>query len=480
MKNNLYINKVLNLILGLSSNALFLLIFLLTSFFFLKKEEFSYFASLFIFENILIFFDLVIGTLIINSALEKEQKKIINFFFKILIIFSILFILINFFFLKELFWIYIFKENKELLKLFLILVPLAIIIRIFINFFRSILILGSQQILVGRIQSFSSLFKISILIFFLTLSKTIQSLLFAYILGYIFELVLFIFLSNKKILFNFYFFFKNKVNKDFLISILNLSLLSLSILIFFTLDRIFISYNALEAEVGEYNFIRSLLLGLFILGSSYYYVLTPELIKAFLNPELQSQIFLKFFKSLNLILIFITVVGLLFFENIFYDFKLDQFLRIDNFLVFKFILLASYFNILNLLVIGFQLSKSYLNSPTIINFLIIIISLFLMISTFGRFNIEGVAFIFFLMNLFNFFLNLAVLKYSFKKIFTNNAILEIFKNLLFHFSILFLFLNIIYQLLYNHSKMLFFSILVLLSFYIFYLSQKVLKSKNKL
>jgi hypothetical protein len=160
MKNNSYTNKVLNLILGLSSNALFLLIFLLTSFFFLKKEEFSYFAGLFIFENILIFFDLVIGTLIINSALEKEQKKIINFFFKILIIFSILFILINFFFLKELFWIYIFKENKELLKLFLVLVPLAIIIRIFINFFRSILILGSQQILVGRIQSFSSSFKI--------------------------------------------------------------------------------------------------------------------------------------------------------------------------------------------------------------------------------------------------------------------------------------------------------------------------------
>ena len=169
-----------------------------------------------------------------------------------------------------------------------------------------------------------------------------------------------------------------------------------------------------------------------------------------------------------------------FFENIFYDFKLDQFLKIDNFLVFKFILLASYFNILNLLVIGFQLSKSYFTIPAIINFLIIIISFFLMNSTFGRFNIEGVAFIFFLMNLFNFFLNLVVLKYSFKKVFTNNAIFEIFKNLLFHSLIFILFLNIIYQLLYNHSKMLFFSTLVLLSFYIFYLSQKVLKSKNKL
>ena len=84
---------------------------------------------------------------------------------------------------------------------------------------------------------------------------------------------------------------------------------------------------------------------------------------------------IKNIKSLNKILIFCVVVNLLYFEKFFYDFKINLFINIENFLIFKIILLATYLSVLGQIFISFQIAKSYLKIPTIINCAIIIFSL---------------------------------------------------------------------------------------------------------
>ena len=72
-------NKVLYLIIGLSANSLFTLFFLIMTYISIGKIEFGYLTGLFIFENILIVFDLSINNYIIkniSSEKIKEKKKL--------------------------------------------------------------------------------------------------------------------------------------------------------------------------------------------------------------------------------------------------------------------------------------------------------------------------------------------------------------------------------------------------------------------
>ena len=68
-------NKVSYLIFGLLTNSIFLFGFLLSAYSYLGKIEFAYLTGLFIFENILIIFELSINNFIISKISSLKKKK---------------------------------------------------------------------------------------------------------------------------------------------------------------------------------------------------------------------------------------------------------------------------------------------------------------------------------------------------------------------------------------------------------------------
>jgi O-antigen/teichoic acid export membrane protein len=472
-------NKVFYLIIGSLINSLFLLFFTLISYFFFDKVEFSFLTGLFIFENILIFFDLSINNHIIKYLSSKKniiKKKIINFFLKKILIFFAIFFLFNIFILKEIFWnIVINLDNKSTLFI-VILVSLIIIIRISINFFRAILIGNSDQIVTAKIQIVSSSLKFLILGFFLFFHKSIEGLLIIYLLCFFIEFLLYLRSVYRKYIINFNVFKKYTIDKNYTSSFLKFFLLSVSIIIFYNIDRIFLSYSNDKTSLGEYNFFRTISLGFFILSSAYYFSLLPEISRNIKSSFFIKQKIIKNFKSLNLILIFCIIASVLFLEKFFYDFKIHLLFNIENFLVFKIIILATYFNMLGQIFLSFQIANIYLKIPTIINSIIIILFLFFMKPLFSLYNFEGIAYMYLLMNFFSLVLNIIFLPYLNRKIFGNNFSYIIFKIILFDFIISFLILIIVDTAFYSLSKLTFYFVLTFVLFYVFYLSQRFLKS----
>jgi len=478
MNKSFFLNKITSLIFGIFSNALCVLFFIIIAFVFLGKENFGYLTGLFILENILILFDLSINYSIIKRlSLAKAifKSKIIIFFLKKIIIFNIIFLLFNIIFIKSFFWDKIVNDNINL-SLFLTLITSSVVItRIFINFFKTILIGNSDQIIVGKLQLISSFFKIIIFILFLLFFQGIKELLVAYFLGFVTELLLYLLVIFKKFKINLLIYKDYKLAKNYYTSLKNISLYSLSLVIFFNVDRILLSYKSLGDIIGEYNFIKTILLGFFIISGGYFYTLLPDLSKVTNNSLIKEKI-IKNIESLNKILIFCVVTNLLFFEKFFYDFKLNLFINIESFLIFKILLLATYLSILGQILISFQIAKLYLKIPTIINFSIIILSL-----VFGSFLItqnqmkEG-AFLYLIMNILSLMLNIIFLNYDYKKIFSNNFIWTIIKNSFFNFTLFFLVLLTIDQIIYDVSKVIFYLALFNITLYIFYLSQKNIKA----
>ena len=118
----------------------------------------------------------------------------------------------------------------------------------------------------------------------------------------------------------------------------SLILFAISIIIFFNIDRIFLSYNSTLSETGQYNFFRVILSGFFILSMSYYYSLLPDISKFYkIHKIIYNKIYINF-KSLNLILIFIISSIFLFIEVGFCK-KFGWFTWTD--IVIEFVLLQS-------------------------------------------------------------------------------------------------------------------------------------------
>jgi O-antigen/teichoic acid export membrane protein len=455
------------------------LFFTLISYFFFDKVEFSFLTGLFIFENILIFFDLSINNHIIKYLSSKKniiKKKIINFFLKKILIFFAIFFLFNVFILKEIFWnIVINLDNKSTLFI-VILVSLIIIIRISVNFFRAILIGNSDQIVTAKIQIVSSSLKFLILGFFLFFHKSIEGLLIIYLLCFFIEFLFYLRSVYRKYIINFNVFKKYTIDKNYTSSFLKFFLLSVSIIIFYNIDRIFLSYSNNKISLGEYNFFRTISLGFFILSSAYYFSLLPEISRNIKSFFFIKQKIIKNFKSLNIILIFCIIASILFLEKFYYDFKIHLLFNIENFLVFKIIILATYFNMLGQIFLSFQIANVYLKIPTIINTIIIVLFLFFFKLLFSIYNFEGVAYMYLLMNFFSLVLNIIFLPYLNRKIFGNNFSYIIFKIILFDFIISFLILIIVDTAFYSLSKLTFYFVLTFVLFYVFYLSQRFLKS----
>ena len=480
MNKPFFLNKITSLIFGIFSNALCVLFFIIIAFVFLGKEKFGYLTGLFILENILILFDLSVNYSIIkrlSSANAIVKSKIIIFFLKRIIIFNVIFLFFNIIFIKFFFWDKIINDDINL-SLFLTLITSSVVItRIFINFFKTILIGSSDQIIIGKLQLISSFFKIIIFILFVLFFQSIKELLIAYLLGFVTELFLYLLVIFKKFKINLLIYKDYKLTKNYYTSLKNISLFSLSFVIFFNVDRILLSYKSLGDIIGEYNFIKTILLGFFIISGGYFYTLLPDLSKV-TNHSLIKEKIIKNIKSLNKILIFCIVANLLFFEKFFYDFKLNLFINVENFLIFKIMLLATYFSILGQILISFQIAKSYLKIPTTINFTIIILSLIV-----GNFFITqnegtGAAFLHLLMTTLSFMLNILLLYYSYKKIFTNNFISIVVKNLFYNFILSIVILLTIDKILYDISKIIFYITLISVLLYIFYLSQKKIKTIN--
>ena len=473
-------NKIFYLIIGSLINSLFTLFFVIMAYASVGKIEFSYLTGLFILESILIVFDLSINNYIIKFASSNKnqiKKKIINFFLKKIIIFSLLFFFINIFFLKKIFWDKIINQQNDLSLIITIIVSAIIIVRIFINFLRAILIGNSEQIKTTKIQIISTCLKFIFFILFLFYFKTIKSLLIIYLICFLIELIMYLNATYKKFIINFSFFKNYFIEENYISSLKKILILSLSIIIFFNIDRIFLSYKIEENILGEYNFIRTLLLGFFILGSAYYYTLLPDISKLAKYNLLIKKKIINNIQSLNIILVFCIISSALFFERFLYDFELNLIFKIDNFLIFKIILIATYFNMLNQIFLSFQIANSYLRTPAIMNFIIIIAALIFINPLFSLYNIEGVAFLYLLINTISWLCNALVLYIFYNKIFTNKLMYNIIKTLVFNFIIAFLSLITLDILIYNFSKLVFYLILGLILFYVFYLSQKLLKNE---
>ena len=85
------------------------------------------------------------------------------------------------------------------------------------------------------------------------------------------------------------------------------------------------------------------------------------------------------------------------------------------------------------------------------------------------------AFLYLFMNTFSLILNIIFLNYDYKKIFANNFIWTIIKNSFYNFTLFFLVLITIDQIIYDVSKVIFYLALFNITLYIFYLSQKNIK-----
>jgi O-antigen/teichoic acid export membrane protein len=467
-------NKITSLVFGTFSNALSVLFFIVIAFVFLGKENFAYLAGLFILENILILFDLGINYYIIKRlslANTIVKVKIIIFCIKRIIIFNIIFLFFNIIFIKIFFWDKIINENTNL-SLFLTLVTTSVVItRIFINFFKTILIGNNDQIMVGKLQFISSFSKIIIFISFLFFFQTIKGLLIAYYLGFLIELLLYLQVIFKKFKINLSFSKAYKLKKNYFASFKNTFLFSLSLIVFFNIDRILLSYKSSVDAIGEYNFIKTILFGFFIISGGYFYTLLTSLSRRSNNIFIEEKI-IKNIKSLNKILIFCVVVNLLYFEKFFYDFKINLFINIENFLIFKIILLATYLSVLGQIFISFQIAKSYLKIPTIINCAIIIFSLIIGNLIIIPYGMKEAAFLYLFINVLSLVLNVIFLNYRYKNIFTNIFIWTVIKNIFYNFTLAFFILIPINQIIYSFSKIIFYLIIIVLLFYFFYLSQR--------
>jgi hypothetical protein len=184
-----------------------------------------------------------------------------------------------------------FTNDNINLSLFLTLITSSVVItRIFINFFKTILIGNSDQIIVGKLQLTASFFKIIIFILFLLFFQSIKELLIAYFLGFATELLLYSLVIFKKFKINLLIYKDYKLTKNYYTSLKNISLFSLSLVIFFNVDRILLSYKSLGDIIGEYNFIKTILLGFFIISGGYFYTLLPDLSKVLNNNLIKDKI----------------------------------------------------------------------------------------------------------------------------------------------------------------------------------------------
>jgi hypothetical protein len=204
--------------------------------------------------------------------------------------------------------------------------------------------------------------------------------------------------------------------------------------------------------------------------------LLPEISKLIKYNSLIKKKIINNFQSLNIILVFCIISSALFFERFLYDFQLNLFFKIDNFLIFKIILFATYFNMLNQIFLSFQIANSYIRTPAIMNFTIIFVALIFINPVFSLYNVEGVAFLYLLINAISWVCNALVLSIFYNKIFTKKLMNSILKTLIYNFIIAFFCLLTLDTLIYNFSKLIFYLSLGLLLFYIFYLSQKKIKT----
>jgi O-antigen/teichoic acid export membrane protein len=470
-------NNVSYLIFGLLTNSIFLFGFLLSAYSNLGKIEFAYLTGLFIFENILILFELSINNFIISkisSVQKKIEKNLIKYFIKKILYLSFLFFIFNLVILKKFFWD-ILVGSEDNLSLFLaIIVPILITIRIFINFFRAVLIGNFQQISIAKIQINSSSIKIILLILFSFFFNTIVEFLILYLLAFVTELLFYFIFCYKKFIYNFYFIKKYKIQKKYFFQLQEIFLLSLSIFIIYNIDRFFLSYKNTLNNLGEYNFLRTLLLGFFILGSSYYFVIVPNISKYRKKVKLLKQLIWNNFRSLNFLLIFIIFSLIFFFERFYYDFKLNLYFNIQNFFIFKILLLATYFNMMGQIFLAFQIGAHKIKIPTMINLIISILSLTFANILYDNYNIQGISFLYAGINILIFISNATYLHLLNKKIFSLKLFVNVFFNTLLFCCLAFFMLIFIDNFLYNQTKEIFYITLVLILLFVFYKSQKYL------
>lgn len=481
MSDIFFINKVSKMALSHSFFAIFNFALIFLSYFFLKPADFGYLAGLFILEGILIFFDLTIYNYVIDklAKLNKRYAKqdLVYFFFKKILIFSIVFLLFNLVFVKFFYWdkiviseIYIFKYIN--LSTFLsLIIALIVIFRILINYLKVVFIGLFKHELFANIQIASSIIKILILFFFLVISKTAESVLFSYFFGLVVEFILFFSFLNKIIK------FKNKININSPKFPKSLIFFAISIIVFFNVDRVFLSYNSILTEIGQYNFYKVILSGFFILSMSYYYILLPDISKFYNNSKIiRNKIYINF-KSLNIILIFLILAIFLFTEIIIKDFKISDFLEIDKIVIFKILAIQTYFVIIGIILYSFQVSLSFIKIPTLINFFLFILSVPLF-SIFNKpENATNIAVIYLFLNVGWFFINLFFLNKYFSKIFSTGLIINFFTNFLKNFFTILIFMSISYFLIYDFSNLLFYLTLLFCFLYCLKVSQEILNKK---
>ena len=481
MSDIFFRNKVGKMALSHSFFAIFNFALIFLSYFFLKPADFGYLAGLFILEGILIFFDLTIYNYVIDklAKLNKRYAKqdLVYFFFKKILIFSIVFLLFNLVFVKFFYWdkiviseIYIFKYIN--LSTFLsLIIALIVIFRILINYLKVVFIGLFKHELFANIQIVSSIIKILILFFFLVISKTAESVLFSYFFGLVVEFILFFSFLNKIIK------FKNKININSPKFPKSLIFFAISIIVFFNVDRVFLSYNSILTEIGQYNFYKVILSGFFILSMSYYYSLLPDISKFYNNSKIiRNKIYINF-KSLNIILIFLILAIFLFTEIIIKDFKISDFIEIDKIVIFKILAIQTYFVIIGIILYSFQVSLSFIKIPTLINFFLFILSVPLF-SIFNKpENATNIAVIYLFLNVGWFFINLFFLNKYFSKIFSTGLIIIFFTNFLKNFFIILIFMSISYFVIYDFSNLLFYLTLLFCFLYCLKVSQQILNKK---
>ena len=301
--------------------------------------------------------------------------------------------------------------------------------------------------------------------------KTVESVLFSYFFGLVVEFILFFLFLTKIIK------FKNKININSIKFPKSLIFFAISIIVFFNVDRVFLSYNSILTEIGQYNFYKVILSGFFILSMSYYYSLLPDISKFYNNTKIiRNKIYINF-KSLNIILIFLILAIFLFTEIIIKDFKISDFIEIDKIVIFKILAIQTYFVIIGIILYSFQVSVSFIKIPTLINFFLFTLSVPLFFIFNKPENATNIAVIYLFLNVGWFFINLFFLNKYFSKIFSMGLIIFFFKNFLKNFFTILIFMSISFFAIYDFSNLLFYLTLLFCFLYCLKVSQEILNKK---
>ena len=284
-------------------------------------------------------------------------------------------------------------------------VTLTILLRLSISFSKSILIGDQKQISLSVISSIFITLRIIgsfLLLYFVT--NDITHFLMWHLVIFVFEFItLIIFIHNA---------FGNRINVissdfkvigDILSFAPNMFFIAFTSLIITQSDRILISLNYNLNVLGEYNYSKNFVLGMFIISGGIFAYLYPTLSSLFVNKKWSKiKLNCEIICSVVTWLIFPAGIALIFLGNNFFDYFISNNSNINNYNnnnVLEILVIGTIVNLLWMVPYSVQLASGNTIIPLMVNLIFVPITIIFTWIGFDYFNTLSAPIIYLLYNI---------------------------------------------------------------------------------